>query len=138
MRDGIENTVQIPMSSGRALSFTGIHKASRDDAVVTMKRAIQRALNARLLASLATARSTTVHAILKETHVLPLCKNDWPSDGVGLEEFLHNSDRGTLSVDVLKMATDLRSEEPSGVLRSVAVEFRRAMEQIKARIEENS
>jgi len=138
VRGGIETIAQIPMSSGRALSFTGIHRPSRDDAVVTVKRAIQRVLNARLLASLAAARSTTVHAVLKETRVLPPCKNDWPVDGVGLEEFLHNSDRGTLSADVLKIATDLQSEEPSDVVRSVAVELVRAMGQIKARIEEGS
>jgi hypothetical protein len=69
-------------------------------------------------------------------HVLPPRGNAWPTNGVALEEFMHNSDRGTLSPDVLRLATDLRSDEPSEMLRNIATEVVRAMGKIRTRTDE--
>ena len=133
VRDEVDGMAQISTSSGQSLSFTGMHLPCREDDTVTMKRAIQRVLNARLLAALAAAHSTTVRAVLKEVHVLPPRGNAWPTNGVGLEEFLHNSDRGTLSSDVLRLATDLCSDEPSEMLRNIATEVVQAIGKIRSR-----
>ena len=118
--------------SAHPVSFTGVHRQCADDTVVTMKRAIQRALNARLLAGAAAAHSTPVRVLLRDAHVLPpRAGNTWPTDGVGLDEFLHNSDRGTLSTDVLRMATSLESDAPSALLVGVVAEVVAALARIK-------
>ena len=114
------------------MNFTDIHRPCADDDVVTMKRAIQRALNVRLLAAWATAHAMPVRVVLQRTHVMPpQAGNTWPTEGVGLSEFLHNSDRGTLASDVLRIATSLENDAPSEMLRGIGSQVVAAFERVR-------
>lgn len=118
------HVLHVVTPSGSTVEFTPIGAVDEGDVVShCVLRAIQRTLNARLLATLATARRQDPATMLQDVPVLPSpTGNVHPTGGVGVGEFLHCSDRGTLLAEVLALAADLRSPGITTVLSAVAAD----------------
>ena len=116
-RAGIDRIARVYSPSGRVISFTGTHKGDPDHMRTSVLRAVQRTLNHRLLCGLAAAHGMSNSQLLDRVPVIPA--RGVQCQRLTEDEFVHRSDRGTLSGELLHMATNLHHQQATPLVWSV-------------------
>jgi hypothetical protein len=110
---------QVYTDNGDTVDFTAIgsfYGSPLDRVVTLLARTLQRVLNSRLIHTLACARNSSHRDLLAcVPRISSSVANPAP---LTFDEFIHSSDRGTLSSDMMRVACDLSADGMSETLRS--------------------